>query len=321
MARIRTIKPEIASDVKLAAISIQARYTFVLLISQADDEGLIAGSHRQLLGSLYPHDETVTPGDLLAWIEELVTVGLVRWRSTTDGAPIIELTNWAKHQRIDNKGRSQLAGLLVPLAESRGESPRTAEVRRLEEGVGSRTLDLGPGTGTAAIPDQVTAFLAEHDFGPFAQSVAGIIRSARSPAAVLATLRMHLSGEMSHEKATALELGLACQQYQANGEQQFKPAFFAGFIRRTKHGIARTETRKRNASEERHIADEEAKREADAEQEQRDTAFLSSFAAESPERFAELRAVAERQVPARLTFGREQLVRAQLIRLIREAAA
>lgn len=328
MARIRTIKPEIASDVKLAAISIQARYTFVLLISQADDEGLVAGSHRQLLGTLYPHDERVTTGDLLGWVEELVMVGLVRWRSTTDGAPILELTNWTKHQRIDNKGRSQLAGLLVPLAasldslaESRRESPRTAEVRRLEEGVGSRTLDLGPGTGATPIADQVTAFAEQYDFGPFAQSVVGLIRVARNPAAVMATMAMHLSGEMSHEKATPAELGLACQQYQANGEQQFKPAFFAGFIRRTKQGISRTEARKRNASEERHIADEEKRRESDAEQEQRAAALLASFAEESPERFAELRALAEKQVPAKLTFGREQLVRAQLLRLIREAAA
>ena len=328
MARIRTIKPEIASDVKLAAISIQARYTFVLLISQADDEGLVAGSHRQLLGTLYPHDERVTTGDLLGWVEELVTVGLVRWRSTTDGAPILELTNWTKHQRIDNKGRSQLAGLLVPLAatldspaESRGESPRTAETRRLEEGVGSRTLDLGPRTGAASIADPVTEFVDSHDFGPFAQSVTGVIRSARNPAAVMATLAMHLSGEMGHERASPEELGLACQQYQANGEQQFKPAFFAGFIRRTKQGIARTENRKRNASEDRRVADEEKRRQAESEEEQRLAAMVATFEDRNPERYAELQALAEKQVPAKITFGRHELVRAQLIRLIREAAA
>ena len=141
MPRIRTLKPELASDVKLARVSRDARYTFVLLITQADDEGLVAAAHRQLLGSLYPHDDDVTVPMLLAWVEELDTIGAVRWRSTTDGAPVLELVNWSKHQRVDNKGKSHLAANLEPFAESRGGSRRAAEVRRLD--LGPRTLDLG----------------------------------------------------------------------------------------------------------------------------------------------------------------------------------
>jgi hypothetical protein len=60
MARIRSLKPELADDAKLAGVSISARYSFVLLISKADDDGLIPGAHRQLLGLLYPHNEDVT---------------------------------------------------------------------------------------------------------------------------------------------------------------------------------------------------------------------------------------------------------------------
>jgi hypothetical protein len=146
--RIRTIKPELPQDVKLASCSREARYTFVLLITQSDDEGLIPGAHRQLLGLLYPHDEDVTTAQLLVWVEELVTIGALRWRSTVDGAPILELTNWAKHQRVDNKGRSQLASFLVPLAETRREPPRTAATRGLE--VGSRKEEEGGGNGADA---------------------------------------------------------------------------------------------------------------------------------------------------------------------------
>jgi hypothetical protein len=144
--RIRTIKPELPQDVKLASVSRDARYTFVLLITQADDEGLIPGAHRQLLGLLYPHDEDVTTAQLLIWVEELVSMGAVRWRSTVDGAPILELANWAKHQRVDNKGRSQLSGFLVPLAESRREPPRTAATRGISP-LGSRTKEVGGGGG------------------------------------------------------------------------------------------------------------------------------------------------------------------------------
>ncbi len=338
MPRIRTIKPEIAADVKLAALSIPARYTFILLISQADDDGLVAGSHRQLLGALYPHDDTISAADLLSWIEELVIVRLARWRSTVDGAPVLEITNWTKHQRIDNKGRSQIAGLLAPLAaipelpkivatepqtqiaEVRRDSPQVAEVRGLEEG--SRTLEVGPRTEDRATvaTDRVAVFVNEHPFGACAASVEGIIRSARNGDAVIATLRMHLSGEMGHERATASELGLACQQYLANGEA-FKPAFFAGFIRRSKRGVERTENRKRNTAEQRSIDSEERDRATADEEDRRADAWLEKFAADNPEKFAELQRRAEAVVPKKLTMGREIIVRQNLIRLIRDEAA
>jgi hypothetical protein len=152
VARIRTVKPELPQDVKLASCSRDARYTFVLLITQADDEGLIPGAHRQLLGLLYPHDDDVTAARLLEWVEELVAIGAIRWRATLDSAPVIELTNWSKHQRVDNKGRSSLKPVLAELAAVRGESPQVAEVRRLEgdQGEGPRTMDLGVGAGGAA---------------------------------------------------------------------------------------------------------------------------------------------------------------------------
>jgi hypothetical protein len=145
MPRIRTIKPELAQDVKLASISREARYAFVLLITQADDEGLVPGAVRQLLGLLYPHDEDVTAADLRGWLAELDGIGAIRRRVTVDGAPVLELTNWSKHQRVDNKGRSQLAGFLAPFAEVRGDSPQLAEVRESSP-LGPRTKDLGPRT-------------------------------------------------------------------------------------------------------------------------------------------------------------------------------
>lgn len=320
MARIRTIKPEIASDVKLASVSIQARYTFVLLISQADDEGLIAGSHRQLLGSLYPHDETVSTGDLLSWVEELVTVGLLRWRATLEGAPVLELANWSKHQRIDNKGRSQLAAALSPLAESRGEPPRTAETRGLEGDLGPRTLDRGSGTVPTAPPDQVREFIGAHDFGPFAESVEGLIRAARNPVAVLGTLRMHLGGEMGYEPATPRELGMAAQQYSANGEA-FNPAFFAGFIRTAKKGVTRLDNRRRNANEDKRLASEDdAKRRADAEAREADE-LLAAFARDRPDQYAEFQRQAEAAMPPKITHGREIMIRAHILRSIRGQAA
>jgi hypothetical protein len=151
MARIRSIKPEMADDAKLASVSREARYTFVLLISKADDDGLVSGAHRQLLGLLYPHDDDVTVPMVLGWLEELVSIGAVLWRATRDGVPVVELANWAKHQRIDNKGRNTLRGMLQELsspnlAESRGDSPNLAESRGLE-GDRDREVEVGGGEG------------------------------------------------------------------------------------------------------------------------------------------------------------------------------
>ncbi len=44
MARIRTIKPEFAGDEKMAKASRDARLTFLLVVSQADDAGLLAAA-------------------------------------------------------------------------------------------------------------------------------------------------------------------------------------------------------------------------------------------------------------------------------------
>jgi hypothetical protein len=185
MPRIRTIKPELPADVKLASVSRDARLTFVYAITQSDDQGLLAGNARQLLGALYPIDDDVTPVMLLGWVEELVGVGLCRWRQTRDGVPVLQITNWSKHQRIDNAGRSQLAALLLespadrsPIAEARGDSPQVAEARGLDHR--PPTEDLGSPTGGSggaiALTIEANRGLAEHPRHP--QSIAPIIATS-----------------------------------------------------------------------------------------------------------------------------------------------
>jgi hypothetical protein len=148
VARIRTIKPEFASDRKLSGLSRGARLTFVLLITQADDDGLVLGSPRQLLGQLYPHDESVDLATLSRELRELADLGLVRARETVDDAPVVELTNWSKHQKIDHKGKSLIANQLRPFS----DEPRdilasvSRESRAPTLDLGPRTVDLGPTT-------------------------------------------------------------------------------------------------------------------------------------------------------------------------------
>jgi hypothetical protein len=141
MARIRTLKPELPTDRKLAQLSIEARYTFVLCITQADDDGLLRAEPREALASLYPHDRKITSETLEVWIGELVAGGVLRERRTVDGARVIEVCNWKKHQKIDHPAKSRIG----PLAkDSRAPRENGASVSRLD--LGPRTLDLGPGT-------------------------------------------------------------------------------------------------------------------------------------------------------------------------------
>lgn len=128
MARIRSIKPEMATDAALASVSFAARYLFILLITQADDYGLVRARVRQLLGALYPHEEGVTPEMLLRWVAELVGIGVMRWRQTADGQPVLELVNWSKHQKVDKPGQPKLRDSLLPFGEpSEESSPKVSE--------------------------------------------------------------------------------------------------------------------------------------------------------------------------------------------------
>lgn len=125
MARIRSLKPETAADKKLASFPIQVRYTFLLVLSRADDYGLLEAEPRQLVGDLYPHDADVTEEILQVWLEVLVQSKLLRWRNTRDGARVLEVVNWSRHQVIPRPGKPLLRDRLAPID---WNSPAQSEV-------------------------------------------------------------------------------------------------------------------------------------------------------------------------------------------------
>lgn len=125
MARIRTIKPEMPRDKKLASLSRDARLTFVYLMTQADDEGFVSGEPRELLASLYPHDADVSEVVLEGWIGgELAGAGLVELLDGKDGR-LVRLVKWKEHQRIDHPTASRLARGSRGAREKVASGPRT----------------------------------------------------------------------------------------------------------------------------------------------------------------------------------------------------
>jgi hypothetical protein len=100
MARIRTIKPTLWGDEKVARLSRDARLLFLGLISSADDQGRFLASPQVILGYVYPHDD-IPPAKVKKWLEEIADVGLVELYQP-NGLQYGALPHWKKHQRISH---------------------------------------------------------------------------------------------------------------------------------------------------------------------------------------------------------------------------
>jgi hypothetical protein len=172
VARIRSLKPETPADKGLASHPIEVRYTFLMVVARADDYGLLLAETRQLVGELYPHDANISEGKILSWVEVLVQGGFLRWRLTKDGARVLEVVNWEKHQNVKNPGQPILRDRLLPPDHVKIKSlpkelvglPEELVPRKGEgEGKGERKVSASGGNGKAGgWPDQAQRIYAEH---------------------------------------------------------------------------------------------------------------------------------------------------------------
>jgi hypothetical protein len=102
--RIRTIKPDIWRDPDFNELPPQARLLFIGLISNADDEGRIAGSDQMIKSIVFPVDQ-VSLKAFKGWLDTIHSLGLAR-RYTVAGKPYVDIPNWGKHQKIDKPSLS-----------------------------------------------------------------------------------------------------------------------------------------------------------------------------------------------------------------------
>lgn len=133
--RIRTLKPELLEDEKVAPLSDSAWRLFVSLITLADDYGNVRADVRWLQGQVWwAHAE---PPNVLSALVELVKASLIEPYGVRGGA-YCHIRGWEKHQRIDNAGKNKVpmhndADALridVDRAEDWKLSPRVAASRR-----------------------------------------------------------------------------------------------------------------------------------------------------------------------------------------------
>src|SRR5688500_2126660 len=107
MARIRTLKPEILEDERVAALSDSAFRLFVACIVLADYPGNLRADERWLDGQVWwAHSDSRKSSASLRDLcdADLVLVYSVRQQT------YLHLRGWEKHQRIDNAGKPRVPG-------------------------------------------------------------------------------------------------------------------------------------------------------------------------------------------------------------------
>ena len=101
MARIRTVKPDLFGSYTMATVPVEARYLFVGIFTEADDEGLLIDSAKRLAGAIFPHDEKVTGVKVDRWLSDLHCIGSILRYEAQDGR-YVYIPKWLDHQRISH---------------------------------------------------------------------------------------------------------------------------------------------------------------------------------------------------------------------------
>jgi hypothetical protein len=139
MARIRSMKPELWGDEKLAPLAAIHRLVFLGLISQADDAGRLMDSVRYIDGLLFSRTDDSCAASLVV----LHQLGVIERGSTASGQPVIQITKWSRHQKIE---RPNLKGALPPISTPIAQQPRQfTEASVIDRGgVGEESVSHSP---------------------------------------------------------------------------------------------------------------------------------------------------------------------------------
>ncbi|KPI02922.1 hypothetical protein OK074_5072 [Actinobacteria bacterium OK074] len=137
MARIRTIKPEAFVSESMAAVSLTARWTFLGLLTQADDYGRHRDHAAIIAGRLWPLDPDHTPFRVEEDLQQLTGEGMICRYTGCDGRGYLHVVNWAKHQKIDRPSASRLPRCPVHQAEQRCGECKDVCVRHPQSGPGA----------------------------------------------------------------------------------------------------------------------------------------------------------------------------------------
>jgi hypothetical protein len=106
MPRIRTLKPEFWQDEKLAPLAPIDRLVFIGLISMADDAGRLVDNTKIIDGFLFLETDDSSRISL----DRLSDLGRIQRYTSPSGQKLIQITNWSRHQVVDNPSSYTLPG-------------------------------------------------------------------------------------------------------------------------------------------------------------------------------------------------------------------
>lgn len=103
MARIRTVKPELWTDEKVAECSIAARLLFIGMFNFADDNGNLVNSPKRIKMQIFPADSL----DCEPLIKELMTHELLTEYSVNE-VSYLNIKGFNKHQKINRPSKTTI---------------------------------------------------------------------------------------------------------------------------------------------------------------------------------------------------------------------
>ncbi|MFG3210876.1 hypothetical protein [Streptomyces tendae] len=108
MARIRTVKPDLFVNERVAACSVTAVVTYVGLFTQSDDHGRHRDNPAIIAGLLWPLRAEHTPVHVEEDLQQLADAGLICRYTGCDGKSYLHIAGWYEHQKIDRPSQSRL---------------------------------------------------------------------------------------------------------------------------------------------------------------------------------------------------------------------
>lgn len=222
MARIRSIKPELFADEKLAPLDVMTRFVFIGLICMADDGGRILDNVRQIDALLFPETENDTCREALA---TLAGIGRIIRGRTSSGQRVIQIANWTKHQKVDHPNlRAALPELVAGEADATAPDNVANDSRASREILATRSTisdqrstnnDHRPASDAHARACQ--EFLAEVP-DVFRPDVEGALRAAKNPDSLIRSVRGIAAGLSGQVYAITVQCQ-AIQEIIAAGRQ------------------------------------------------------------------------------------------------------
>ena len=135
MPRIRTVKPEALQHRKIGRLSIWARWLWLGMVTQADDEGRLVADPGQLRLLVFGYDDDMTAAKVSDLLAEIAATGLIVLYAV-NGVPYACFPSWPDHQRINRPTPSRLPAYEASLKTHGGLTEPSRRTHWGSEGIG-----------------------------------------------------------------------------------------------------------------------------------------------------------------------------------------